>query len=430
MADNITIPAALKAADINLWKCATKALQLQSVKPEIAYWCNYWVVNQILNRGLHKENDEMMTYTMDLMGKLEQAKAEHPNEDAYTDDEVGQAVVDRFAQETLDRAERVVKANKVTQQTAMTFDAAATFFHLVNIWGPADEETQQKIKYAKWNAARIAKAIKEGKDPNESNPKREEPQQPALDPSDPEVQALTGSVQKTSPPPLSVTVEEVPDRDLQRTDAAGVSLPVSPASAGPSPISEAELKLPGVPSGLTDPAPSTVSLDSDTPVSAPTHNPVNYRPEPDLPSAPSALSSYPDPDISMPDAGAADWTPDADRQPPAPPVVPPTFAPSAPSTAAVASPPVNQPTDFYFQNPAPPAPQTPAVPSLQPVPPALAVPASTYASSQVTGGFTTDEAAMASAQKHAKWAISALNFEDVPTAVKELRKALEVLGAA
>ncbi|KAK1779497.1 Vta1 like-domain-containing protein [Copromyces sp. CBS 386.78] len=430
MADNLAIPAAVKAADINLWKSATKALQLQSIRPDIAYWCEYWVVNQIINRGLHKGNEELSAYTAGLMDKMEQTKAEHPENDAINDDEVAKVTIDRFAQDTLDRAERVVKANKVTQQTAMTFDAAATFFHLVNIWGPPDEETQQKIKYAKWNAARIAKAIKEGKDPNESNPKREEPQLlPALDPNDPEVQALTGSVEKTSPPPLSVTVEEVPDRDLQRTDAAGVSLPVSPASAGPSPMSEAELKLPGVPSGLSDPAPSTVSLDSDTPVSAPTHNPVNYRPQPDLPSAPTALSSYPDPDISMPDAGAARWTPDADRQPPAPPVVPPTFAPSAPSTAAVASPSVNQPTDFYFQNQAPPTPQAPAVPSLQHVPPPLAVPASTYPSSQVAGGFVTDEAAMASAQKHAKWAISALNFEDVPTAVKELRKALEMLGA-
>jgi vacuolar protein sorting-associated protein VTA1 len=34
------------------------------------------------------------------------------------------------------------------------------------------------------------------------------------------------------------------------------------------------------------------------------------------------------------------------------------------------------------------------------------------------------------AQKHAKWAISALNFEDVPTAVKELRIALQALGVS
>ena len=36
---------------------------------------------------------------------------------------------------------------------------------------------------------------------------------------------------------------------------------------------------------------------------------------------------------------------------------------------------------------------------------------------------------MVLAQKHAKWAISALAFEDVPTAVKELRIALRALGA-
>jgi vacuolar protein sorting-associated protein VTA1 len=37
---------------------------------------------------------------------------------------------------------------------------------------------------------------------------------------------------------------------------------------------------------------------------------------------------------------------------------------------------------------------------------------------------------MVQAQKHAKWAISALNFEDVNTAVMELRRALQSLGAS
>jgi len=43
--------------------------------------------------------------------------------------------------------------------------------------------------------------------------------------------------------------------------------------------------------------------------------------------------------------------------------------------------------------------------------------------------YVADEEAVLNAQKHAKWAISALNFEDVNTAVKELRGALEALGA-
>ena len=43
--------------------------------------------------------------------------------------------------------------------------------------------------------------------------------------------------------------------------------------------------------------------------------------------------------------------------------------------------------------------------------------------------YLTDEEAILKAQKHARWAISALNFEDVNTAVKELRGALDSLGA-
>ena len=43
--------------------------------------------------------------------------------------------------------------------------------------------------------------------------------------------------------------------------------------------------------------------------------------------------------------------------------------------------------------------------------------------------YFSDEEAIMKAQKHAKWAISALNFEDVNTAVKELNIALDSLGA-
>ncbi len=43
--------------------------------------------------------------------------------------------------------------------------------------------------------------------------------------------------------------------------------------------------------------------------------------------------------------------------------------------------------------------------------------------------FRTDEESIRSAQKHATWAISALNYEDVEYAVKELQRALGSLGA-
>ncbi len=49
-----------------------------------------------------------------ILTLLFQTKNEYASEDAVTDDAAGQAYVEQFAQETLDRAQRVVKANKVT----------------------------------------------------------------------------------------------------------------------------------------------------------------------------------------------------------------------------------------------------------------------------------------------------------------------------
>lgn len=340
------------------------------------------------------------------------------------DDAAAQAYLEQFAQETLDRAERVIKANKVTQQTAGTFDAALTFLNLVNIWGPPDTETQQKIKYAKWNAARITKAIKEGRDPNDSNPKREDlpPAQPALDPADPEVHDLTSPSQ----PPKPATVEDAPDADLPRQFAAA-SLPqfLDPPEVPPEDPDNGELKLPSAPGygdeavspaqppGYFDPPPELPS-----PISPPSQHATNYPPGAGGPSAPA-------------------WSP---TPPPAASAFPPPSGPSAPPAAfspsySPAPPPISPPSTQNFSSMPPPPPNV-----SRPVVPPTPIPASSREAPTAPGGFsqvpqqvslsfTADDMAMSQAQKHARWAISALNFEDVPTAVSELRRALEALGA-
>jgi vacuolar protein sorting-associated protein VTA1 len=79
------IPDKLKAADLT--RFILRASQLETVKPVIAYWCKpplsqkaqkltpageYWIVNQILSRGLHNGDNETLQYTTTLMDKLEQ----------------------------------------------------------------------------------------------------------------------------------------------------------------------------------------------------------------------------------------------------------------------------------------------------------------------------------------------------------------------
>lgn len=107
------------------------------------------------------------------------------------------------------------------------------------------------------------------------------------------------------------------------------------------------------------------------------------------------------------------------------PSVPTTYSDSAQAAAPTAPSDIDSPADFY--NPQPPATAPapmpmapPTIPASAPLPPVQAVP---------PGSYRTDDDSIMLASKHAKWAISALNFEDVNTAVKELRLALQSLGA-
>ncbi|KAH7412524.1 Vta1 like-domain-containing protein [Cadophora sp. MPI-SDFR-AT-0126] len=459
----VHIPAKLKAADLS--RFIIRASQLETAKPVIAYWCEYWIVNQILSKGLHNGDAETLQYTTTLMDKLEQIKANNATNDAIVDDTAGQAYVEHFGLETFFRADRTVKANAVTKQTADTFQAAATFLELVNIWGSPDADTTAKIKYAKWNAIRIMKALKEGKDPNESNPKIEPAEEtlPALDPNDPEVLSLGGESSKQP------SVEDVPDEQFQVESRLARQSSID-QSLHPSAQPSAQVSARGSPgpNPTFDPYPkdgfpySAVKDDNVSPLE-PSPNERDgsvgggYFPEvptftsetqdstlgtappadaldlglPDHPSAPPGgdlglpeqpksqpgvqrspdFESFPPPTLpDEPSNPPQDFYRQAPTQPP-----PPQFShPRAQQPANYAPPPV-QPQQPIYQAPPPQAQR------YNPLPPDPPAPKKTE--------LITDDQSIAKAQKHCRWAISALNFEDANTAVRELREALKTLGA-
>lgn len=460
------IPPALKAADIA--RFAQRAGQVEKAKPVVAYWCNYWIVEQILAKQLHKADADCMSYTMTLMDKLEQTKSDFSDNDAIVDDMAGQAYIEQFGQETFQRADNAMKANKASRQTADTFQAAATFLDLCQIWGPLDAETASKIKFAKYHALRIAKAIKANVDPNLSNP-TPEPEQPPLDPNDPDVQMINdpGDASQHQDAFRQPSVVEISDEhDRLQGHMAGRS--TYDESLHPS-------RAPSVPP-----------------------QPAHYQPPPQQPAEDYYHSAVP-PEVSPLDQSTADRTvsdgggyfprvPETDgRAPPSilpdaspeaansPPVVLPDSSGLPPPTASVVgfpsspqpnslhsfpppnmdepkiSPPSSAPVPSYgLAPPSASAPflpqQPPLVPRQAPTTPIQPLPAASAAVRQAppqriapppmapppVGGqvnYLTDEEAILKAQKHARWAISALNFEDANTAVKELRGALEALGA-
>lgn len=288
-------------------------------------------------------------------------------------------------------------ANAMPQcrQTADTFDAAATFFDLLREWGELDPEIAQKIKFAKWNAARILKAAREGRDPNESNPKlAPETDESAaltaglegLDPNDPDVQQLTSPA-----PPQPASLQEVPD--------AGEPLPQS---------SHQQVEDGYFPPGHTVPPTEPASIPS-VPPDPPASSSSQIPPQPS-PQIPTKLPSQfaPPPEAPNPDVATS-----------------PSWATSSIAAAAAATAPAISPE--VYPPVAPPPPPQPTIPVYSaPTPATVPAPVPAPVSTPSFAGSHKD---INKAQKHAKFAISALNFDDIPTAVQELRNALASLGA-
>jgi len=405
------------------------------------------MTNQILSRSLHQADDECMQYTTMLVDKLESMKTQYASDDTITDDVAGQAYVEQFGLETFQRADNAVRANSVTKQTADTFLAAATFLDLVQIWGAPSQEIVAKIKYAKYHAVRIAKAIKAGEDPNDSNPEPAPvPTEDAvvqLDPEDPEVKDIENPAGSYQPPSI-VDEQAHVDQQLLTERAAqwnAASLPRPNGEVPPTPEASAAAPVdsrttqdinhrqdsigggyfPEVQSPPTDaqqPANTADLFDIPCAASHDPNAPIIVQP-PAIPPAPAfdPYDFYND-KMDIDPATAGDPPDEAPLIAPKP-VHPSTHLPPQPPAASKP----------LWSRSAASTPKPPAVPSAPTAPTAT----TRTGPSAITAGFArdvtdVDDAAMAEAQKHAKWAISALNFEDVATAVKELRIALGALG--
>ncbi|CEI41052.1 hypothetical protein FVEN_g1403 [Fusarium venenatum] len=505
------LPAGLKIPEVS--RFINRANQLRTIKPALAYWCEYHAVNQIVGKGLHNSDDEAFEFTKTLIERLETTKTERADDEAIIDNATGQAYVEQFAQQTFDRAERALRADKVTRQTADTFDAAATFFDLTREWGEPDPEVVKKIKFAKWNAARILKAIREGKDPNETNPRAPEPEPSVgLDPSDPEVQLLTGGQRATvedapdgGESPKVVTPIEAPSKDP--ADPSYFPPQAEPEGQAPEPFVPSPMSTSSTPGGelgrppvgpppdvspaAESPAQPATQPSTDAPSSTEIsdHHDALARPmmphlnsshpgkppgmespaplsaaaaaRPFLPHLATSHPKAPVVETPSPIEAAANARPflphltsSAIGNGPVPPRGPPPSSvnPSYPGKAPIDhSNPLNAAAAARPWLPhlasAPPGkgsvsePQgPPAVEPIRPMMPHLASshpgkspapspPSMTPTSAPAPEKYSTDQKDINQAQKHAKWAISALNFEDVPTAVKELRNALAMLGA-
>ncbi|KAI9492028.1 Vta1 like-domain-containing protein [Zychaea mexicana] len=306
--------------------------ELSERDPIVSYYAQYYAVKMAISKG--PSNKETNAYLSQLLDKLEQVKtALGANNEAITSDLVGYAHLENFALKVFLNADNEDRSGKASKKTAKTFLAASIFLELLKTFDDLDPEIEAKIKYAKWKAADIMKALREGRTPTPGAPGEQQQEDEEMAPPSNFTAPLPGNASAELPPNFT---------------------PPPPASATPS--------SPGQPSSST-----TMSQH---------------------PSPPPAATSPP-------------VTPSNSTLPHVP-----------PPTTSTPPPPVVQ------QKQQPPPPQPVAAPA----------PVQTSTSAGTSDTPMLDPGSVAAAQKHAKWAISALNYDDIKTARTQLLTALNDLG--
>lgn len=136
--------------------------------PVVSYYAQYYAAKLAIARG--PRTKETTDYLSHLLDALETQKQAIGANEAITDDLVGYAHVENFALKIFINADNEDRAGKSSKKTAKTFLAASIFLELLKTFGDLDSETEAKIKYSKWKAADIMKALREGRVPTPGPP--------------------------------------------------------------------------------------------------------------------------------------------------------------------------------------------------------------------------------------------------------------------
>ncbi|KAF7799279.1 hypothetical protein EIP86_010511 [Pleurotus ostreatoroseus] len=425
------IPSELKSVGPYL----QRAEEVKSQDPVISYWCAYYAAQ--LGIGLKLKDHASRAFLLDLLELLERMKTEIGQNDAIEDDAASAAYVENFALRVFSAADNEDRRGNANRGTAKKFLAAANFLEVLSTFESASSSPEatttinvsEKIRYAKWKAADIAKAIREGRKPTPGGIDEPQPEEQPIVPDDGAMTA--GEVAPSAPtdgtegqiqtqggsgasawvsPELEGRVDEY-DQDVARiaNEGEGKSLHFAP-SAPPS--EDTKLYVPpAIPSAPTD-HPGEKASEDEEPGMHSQHGIHDLSQPPELPSTPSfILPSVPSapspsqPSAQLPPPPSAPYFPPSSPSPP----------PSAPQPPPSLPPPPSQPPKLSAPPPtfSRPTPRTAAPPP----PPADPEPEPVLA-----------PATVARIQKHCKFAISALDYEDVDTARKELRQALQMLG--
>ncbi|XP_046475773.1 vacuolar protein sorting-associated protein VTA1 homolog isoform X1 [Neodiprion pinetum] len=389
---------------LNLPECPTPLKSIQHFlkaatehdqrDPVISYWCRLHALQTGLK--LSTKTSEETGFLLKLMDWLEQTKKTQHENEAITNEVAAQAHLENYAHKLFMYADSNDRASNFGKNVIKAFYSSGVIYDVLTTFGELSEEAAQNRKYAKWRAAYIHNCLKNGETPVPGPMKGEGEENEDADAD--AASGPPGNIPSTSGLDADGNSGEAPDQPEQRESD---SIPAADQAD--------ELK-----SETDDPPEYEVSEPADDPGTEPENNSAEENQENDdeggisQPGPPSGTDAFGFP--SVPQSSAHNF--------PVPPSNPSQGNLPYPNLPGFNSTPMS-PTP-YNPTPAP----TPTPTNVTPSQPS----AEDYKITPTAeGGVSLDIEQMNKAQKYVKWAGSALNYDDVSTAVENLRKALQLL---
>ncbi|KAF9654179.1 DUF605-domain-containing protein [Thelephora ganbajun] len=387
-----------------------RADELKSQEPIVAYWALYHAAQ--VGIAARVKDPAAKGYLLPLLTLLEKMKKEIGHDDAIDNDVAAAAYVENFALRVFEMTDSEDRAGKATRGTAKKFLVAANLLELLQVFDKVNvsDSVDDKIRYAKWKATDIAKAFREGRRPAPGPANQAEQDSPVpnitIEAASPEqsisadpVRGWPGSPSRFDSDPSSPgnwSTVATPGTAIYHT----FDLPISPP---PSSHDPRRVTVSGELEGLPEQPPT-----SEEPLFGDPHTrrPTQSQPGPSPPQSPlqppglgsiltsGVIPTHIETSIPPPIGSAVDTTP----QPPIQPhqQISPLTRPPIP---------IQHPPPQVIRNVVPPPP-----PAAGPIPPPQLTPKQ-----------------IAQAQKHCRYAISALDYEDFERARQDLLDALKII---
>ena len=436
-----SVPEALKA-DKSVSPFIARSVELESVNPVVSYYCKFYVLEYILLNKLHTKSEEIQTFTIALLDTTEAIKKSTEDESVHkvlNDRSLSLSMVLSFSYKLFNSClESLSNFTRSTNKPALVgkFRATLNFLLLLSIFTSNDDSTvdwnkltggkasdaklfealnKEKIKVLKYQLSKIIKDEIEYKDEptdleleeelnkefgNQNEGIDQESHAPHDDDDDDIGQNREKNKELPSAPTELVDLSGLDDVSAKKEDE-GQELDT--------------FKLPGAPLFLPDVSTSTNEANGFplTPL---------FLDDDDIADAKDVKATGGDADVSLP--GVPHFPPeDSDSNNEVKLPGAPKYLPDDDITH------INKSSSIQVFPPDPEKKRTSSVSSSR-------KPSTTHSSAQAHHHHITKENIAAivdtselisKVQKHAKFAISALNYDDIDTAEKELLQGLELI---